>query len=307
MTLAVPLAITGATGFVGQMVLEKLQASGTQVCALTRRNQASDKCVHWVSGTLADEAALAALVGGTSAVIHIAGLTHTPDPEQFEAVNVAGTANVIAACEKAKVKRLVVVSSLAAREPQLSAYGASKLAAEKLVRASQLDWTIVRPPAVYGPRDTEMFELFRSAKWGFIPLPPRGATSLIHVADLADLLVQLVEGEPALCRKKLFEPDDGRIGGWSHQEMAQAIGESVGRRVYAPSLPQWLLSFAAGIDRVVRGDRAKLTADRVGYMCHPNWVARSSHAVPKPLWAPQISSEEGLAQTAQWYRQADWL
>ena len=307
MTLAVPLAITGATGFVGQMVLEKLQASGTQVRALTRRNQASDKCVHWVSGTLADEAALAALVGGTSAVIHIAGLTHTPDPEQFEAVNVAGTANVIAACEKAKVKRLVVVSSLAAREPQLSAYGASKLAAEKLVRASQLDWTIVRPPAVYGPRDTEMFELFRSAKWGFIPLPPRGATSLIHVADLADLLVQLVDAQPALCRKKLFEPDDGRIGGWSHQEMAQAIGESVGRRVYAPSLPQWLLSFAAGIDRVVRGDRAKLTADRVGYMCHPNWVARSSHAVPKPLWAPQISSSEGLAQTAQWYRQADWL
>ena len=299
------LAITGATGFVGSAALDEALGQGHQVRALTRRDQPEREGVTWVKGTLQDTEALGELVAGADAVIHIAGLTNTPDTAEFEIANVAGTQNVIAAMKSAGIKRLVFVSSLSAREPKLSAYGASKARAETLVEASGLDWTTVRPPAVYGPRDVDMFELFRSAKFGMVPLPPRGATSIIHVADLARLLIALAG--PVAPSRMLFEPDDGREGGWSHKELAHAIGAAMGRKVFAPHLPASVLGAAAHADKMLRGDKAKLTADRVGYMCHPNWVVRSDKRVPEKLWQPQISGEDGLKMTADWYKAEGWL
>jgi nucleoside-diphosphate-sugar epimerase len=301
------VAITGATGFVGSHTLEAALVAGHQVRALTRRKQPARDGVAWVRGTLDDEAALGELAAGADSVLHIAGLTNAPDPAQFHAANVTGTANVIAAMQGAGVKRLVFVSSLAARKPDLSAYGASKAEAEALVEASRLDWTTVRPPGVYGPRDVDMLELFRAAKWGVVPLPPGGATSIIHAGDLADLLIRLA-GNAAATRKQIYEPDDGREGGWSHKELAQAIGRAVGRaRVFAPHLPANVLSIAATIDRTFRGANAKLTPDRVGYMCHPNWVSRFDRKVPTAIWQPSINGEEGLKATATWYRREGWL
>ncbi len=303
------IALTGATGFVGSAVLDEALDHGHDVRALTRRAQAPRDGVEWVEGTLGDAAALGRLCEGADVVLHIAGLTNTPDPAEFEIANVTGTAGMIAATKAAKVPRFVFVSSLSAREPGLSAYGASKARAEELVEASGLIWTIVRPPAVYGPRDVDMFELFRSARMGLVPLPPGGGTSLIHSHDLAALLVALADTHgPKAALQKVYEPDDGRQGGWSHKEMAQAIGRAVGRKaVFAPNLPAGILGMAAGVDRLIRGDRAKLTADRVGYMCHPNWIARFDRAVPKDIWEPKIDSEEGLKATAQWYRREGWL
>ncbi|MEL7199022.1 MAG: NAD(P)-dependent oxidoreductase [Pseudomonadota bacterium] len=321
------LAITGATGFVGSAVLEEALANLHFVQALTRRPNPRQKLlkerklaggeiprdgVEWVEGTLDEMGALRELCDGMDAVIHIAGLTNTPDIAQFETANVKGTANVIEAAKRAKVRKFVFVSSLSARKPELSAYGASKALAEELVKASKLDWTIVRPPAVYGPRDVDMFELFRSAKMGVVPLPPAGATSIIHVKDLAELLIALSDTMPlkgpSPIIRKVYEPDDGREGGWSHKELARAIGKAMGRaRVFAPHLPANALTIAAKADKRLRGDKAKLTADRVGYMCHPNWVSRSDRAVPYDIWEPQISGEEGLKQTAEWYRAEGWL
>jgi nucleoside-diphosphate-sugar epimerase len=241
-------------------------------------------------------------VDGADAVIHVAGLTNTPDPAEFEAANVTGTANVLAAMTGTGARRLVFVSSLSAREPKLSAYGASKAKAETLVEASGLDWTTVRPPGVYGPRDVDYLEMFRTAKLGFVPLPPGGASSIIHADDLARLLVALAASNAAPTRKTVYEPDDGREGGWSHKELAQAIGEAVGkRRVFAPHLPRVVLKSAATADRLLRGDRARLTPDRVGYMCHPNWVSRFDRKPPPGIWQPRIAGEEGLKATAEWY------
>lgn len=302
------LAITGATGFVGSAVLAEALAEGHQVRALARRDQAPRAGVEWVRGDLDTAEALAALVAGADAVIHVAGLTNTPDPAAFEAANVTGTANVIAAMQAAGLRRLVFVSSLSARMPGLSAYGASKAKAEDLVEASGLDWTTVRPPGVYGPRDVDYLEMFRTAKLGFVPLPPGGASSIIHADDLARLLVALASGNAAPTKKKVYEPDDGREGGWSHKELAQAIGWAVGKRsVFAPHLPRAVLDAAATADRLIRGDRAKLTADRVGYMAHPNWVSRFDRKPPPGLWQPTIAGEEGLKATAEWYRREGWI
>ena len=301
------LAITGGTGFVGQALLDLLEVQGVSARALARKiPEQARKGVEWVQGDLADHAALSQLVEGADAVIHIAGLVNTPDPAEFETVNVTGTANVIAAAKAAGVRRLIFVSSLAAREPKLSAYGASKAKAEELVQGSGLDWTIVRPPGVYGPRDTEYFDLFRSARWGFVPIPPQGASSIIHVDDLARLLLALQPTVPSINRH-IFEPDDEREGGWSHKELAEAIGKAVGRKIFAPHLSKRVLMAAASLDGLFRGKRAKLTADRVGYMTHPNWVSRFDRMVPAEIWQPRIQGKEGLAATAKWYRDKGWL
>ena len=300
------IAITGATGFVGSAVLDAAAKAGLEVRALTRRRQDARAGVEWVQGDLGDERALRRLLTRASAVIHIAGVVNSPDAVGFEAGNVRGTLNVVNAALAAGISRFVHVSSLSAREPDLSIYGASKRKGERIVAASSLDWTIVRPPAVYGPRDTEMFELFRLARKGIVPLPPAGRISLIHVGDLAALLLALIPGDEDVTGLT-FEPDDGRLGGWSHVEMARAIGMAVGKRPFTLSLPRRVLEWVARADRAVRKDRAKLTLDRVGYMCHPDWTASAALQPPPDRWRPQVETTVGLHATASWYQDMGWL
>lgn len=300
------LAITGATGFVGQALLDRAAKVKLPVRAMARRPQEGRPSVEWIAGDLADTAALDILMQGAEAVIHVAGLV-SADAEGFEAANVIGTLNVIEAARRAGVPRLVFVSSLSAREPELSLYGASKARAEKLVMASGLDWTIVRPPAIYGFRDKEMLELFKAAKWGVIPMPQReGRASYIHVEDLARLLVKLVPGGEGVTGQ-MFEPDDGREQGWSHREIARAIGWAMGRHPYVLHLsPAWLMRAARWGQKLTRG-RFKLTEDRAGYMAHPDWVASASAKVPESLWKPIVPTREGLRATAKWYREQGWI
>lgn len=302
------LALTGATGFVGQALLDEAAKCSTEIRALTRREQAPREGVEWIRGDLHDREALAALVAGADAVLHVAGVVNTPDPTGFHAGNVEGTTGIVEAATAAGVKRFIFVSSLSAREPELSSYGRSKRHAEGIIEASDLDWTIVRPPAIYGPRDREILELFRAAaRWSFVPLPPKGRASLIHVDDLARLLLALVPGGTGVSRHT-FEPDDGEPAGWSHQEMGRAIGRAVGRRkVLTLHIPKPLMLAAARADRLLRGSGAKLTADRVGYMAHPDWVCSPGRSPPADLWTAQIPTQAGLAATADWYRQQGWL
>ena len=261
-------------------------------------------------GDLADSDALARLVAGAEAVLHVAGVVNTPDPAGFHLGNVTGTEALVDAAEAAGVRRFVFVSSLAAREPGLSAYGKSKRHAEEVVQTSGLDWAIVRPPAIYGPRDREMLDLFKAARWGVVPMPPPGRASIVHVDDLARLLLALARPpEPLLAAvtHRMFEPADGREGGWQPARLARAIGRAVGKSVWAPSLPKRMLSGAAWLDRRLRGAKAKLTPDRVGYMCHPDWVSRLDKAPPRELWRAEIPTRDGLIDTAIWYRQQGWL
>ena len=183
----------------------------------------------------------------------------------------------------------------------------SKARAEKLVMASGLDWTIVRPPGIYGPRDTEYLEMFRLARWGLLPVPLReGRSSLIHVDDLARLLLALLPASEEVSHR-VYEPDDGRKQGWSHYELARAIGWAVGRRPWVIHLSRPALERIARADRFVRKHRAKLTLDRVGYMSHPDWVVTHGARPPSSLWRPLIATREGLKATAQWYRDNKWL
>jgi nucleoside-diphosphate-sugar epimerase len=301
----VTIAVTGGTGFVGSRFLDVAVQAGQQVRALTRRAQEQRDSIEWVDGSLEDADSLRRLVTGCTSVVHIAGVINARDPSGFQRGNVDGTLAMLAAATAAGITRFVHVSSLAAREPKLSHYGASKAKAEELVERSGLDWAIVRPPAVYGPGDRETLELFKMANLRLMLLPPSGRVSLLYVDDLARLLLVLVQAEDA--HHLILEPDDGTPGGWSHKELAAAIGEAVGRRNLSLSMPRAMLKIGAVVDQLVRRERAKLSADRAAYLSHDNLVTEPSRRPQPPLWQPQVETRQGLALTAAWYREKGWL
>lgn len=288
------LAITGGTGFVGGALIRHATAAGHRIRALARRPQPDRAGVEWIAGALDDPAALARLCAGADAVVHVAGVVNAPDRAGFVAGNVEGTRAILAAA----AGRFVHVSSLAAREPALSDYGWSKAEAERLVESSPLDWTIVRPPAIYGPGDRDQLDLYRLARFGLALLPPPGRMSLIAVDDLARLLLALAVADGA---RTIFEADDG-TDGLTYAGYARAIGAAVGRPVLPLHLPRALLSLAAAVDRRARGAKARLTADRVAYLCHPDWTIDPRKRPPAALWTPAIATPQGLADTARWYR-----
>lgn len=299
------LAITGATGFVGGRLLRDAVAAGHEVRALTRREQTAMDKVTWIPGTLADRTGLSELTRDSDAIIHVAGAISAEDREGFAAVNVAGTLNLLRSAEETGAKRFIHVSSLAAREPQVSDYGWSKAEAEREVQSSLLDWTIVRPPAVYGPGDRETLELFRMANRRVVVLPPRGRLSIIHVSDLARLLLACLDAPESV--GQTYEPDDGTYNGMSHRQFAQALGRAVGKRVTTLSMPAALVRAGARLDRLFRREGAKLTPDRARYFCHPDWVSRDALMPPEKLWKPAIGCDQGLRETARRYREKGWL
>lgn len=291
------VAVTGATGFVGRAVVDRAAGSGLSLRALTRRAQPSRAGITWIAGALDKPESLATLVEGADAVLHIAGVVNAPDREGFAAGNVDGTRAMVEATKAAGIKRFVHVSSLSAREPELSIYGWSKRQAENEVTESGLDWTIVRPSGIYGPHDTEWLDVFRTARLGLSFMPPPGKLSLIAVEDFARLLTILVATDGP---RAALEVDDGQV--LTHAELASAMGAAVGRRVMTLHLPKGLLNLGARIDRKLRGPGAKLTADRVGYLCHPDWTADPAKRPSPELWQPAIALSKGLADTARWYR-----
>ncbi|MEE4348627.1 MAG: NAD(P)H-binding protein [Pacificimonas sp.] len=296
------LAITGGTGFVGGHTINAALAAGHSVRALTRRDQPARGDVTWVHGSLFDPSSLERLAEGADAVIHIAGVVNANDRAGFDAGNVAGTEAMLAAAEARGVSRFIHVSSLSAREPLLSLYGASKARADDRVRASALDWTIVRPPAVYGPGDTEMLDLYRLARRGFAVAPGKGRFSLIYVTDLARALLALAATE--LGKHQTFEIADAD-GPQTHGTMAALIGGALGTRPTVVPVPPAALKVGAALDLVrgkVTGTLPKLSFDRARYIAHPDWTADAQPLRDLGIWQPGMPAAKGVAATADWYR-----
>ena len=299
------LAITGATGFVGQRLLRLAVAAGHSINALARSPQPDMAGVTWVFGDLMASAIPDALCDNTDVVIHVGGVINPRHSADFLNANVGGTERVVQAAVQAGVRRFIHVSSLAAREPDLSRYGASKAASEVLFPNADLDWSIVRPPAVYGPGDRETLELFRMAKQGVSLVPRQGSASYIHVDDLCAALLTLALGTAGV--GQTFEPDDGHPGGYTHSQFARLIGSAIGRDQIVVPIPDIGLRIAAALNTAAAAfarTSPKLSFDRASYFAHPDWVSRG---LAIPGWSPKISAEPGLAATAQWYREAGWL
>jgi 2-alkyl-3-oxoalkanoate reductase len=301
------VALTGATGFVGRAVLDRLLARGHHVKALVRAGKSlpAQAGLETVAGTLQDDQALQSLTDDCQVVIHVAGAISGFDYTDFAATNVHGTEQLIKAIQqRAPGARLIHVSSLAAREPDLSAYAASKRDGELAVKNSQLDWTIIRPPAVYGPEDPAMRPLWQALARGWLPRigPSNARFSLLHVDDLASALLAL--SETADFRRELFCLHDGHDHGYGWNDLASIAGQVRGRPVRTLGLPRWLLAGTARANWLgarISGCRPPvLLPGKLPELAHSDWVCDNTQLPGCPNWTPRMKLQDCLTDLPGW-------
>ncbi len=314
--------LTGATGFVGSHLAEALVARGDVVVALARRPASSDFLSGLgatpAPGALDDAAKLAAALEGVDVVYHVAGLTAAVDEAGFLAVNERGTRQLLDAVRRAApgVRRFVFVSSQAALGPSrpgeqlaedadthpITAYGRSKLAGERAVRGADIPWTIVRPPAVYGPRDREFLRLFRLVKRGIAPVFGWGRQqlSLVYVTDLAEALVRAGTVEGA--RGQVYHAAHPEVV--LSRDVGKAIGRAIGRTPVVLPVPGALAApivGAIGRAAAAAGKPSVVNADKLAEFLAPAWLLSVEKAERELGWRAAHDLAAGMAKTAEWY------
>lgn len=308
------VALTGSTGFVGRALIDRLTAAGWRVKALTRQANAlppNDR-VEPILGSLEDKTSLAKLVDKADAIIHSAGLTATAFSRKFDVVNSLGTSAIArAAANLSPPPKFIMISSLAARSPEISAYGASKRRGEDHLRQifDGLDWQIIRPPAVYGPGDKGTLILFRMFAHGWALKYSRyGRFSLINIADLTAAIHTLLETQ--IKSGQIFELDDGQPNGHNWDAVIDQARQQFTRNIKAFVPPKALLrsvaAAATGIS-ITTGRRPILTQDKINELIHPDWVCCNNLLGTHVDWQPQISISQGFLQTVEWYIKMGWI
>ena len=323
--------VTGATGFVGRHTAEALAARGHRVRCLVRpptdpRSLAAAG-FEVLRGHLLDQAARAAAVAGADAVVHVAGMIAARSFHEMRRANVEGAGRIAASCRRvpAPPRRFVLVSSLAAAGPSLrdvpmredepprpvSRYGLSKLLGERAVaRALPLatERVVIRPPAVYGPRDRGILPFFQAAARGIRPrigTRPR-RLSLVSGIDLADAIRRAVEA-PAAAGRTYFVAD---AESYELSDVLRRIGAAGGTRGRVVPLPEAVVRLVGVLAEEVahaRGQVPLFSRDKVREFLAPGWECDASRARSELGWAPARTLDAGLAETAAWYREAGWL
>jgi nucleoside-diphosphate-sugar epimerase len=329
----VKIFVTGGTGFVGSHLVEALLAQNDDVTCLVRsldkaeRLFPSDNRPTFVRGDLNDLDALTQGCERVDAVFHLAGLTAARNRTEFLAVNGHATRTVATVAKKAApdLRRFVYVSSLAAAGPTtrgnpltedatsqpVSDYGWSKRAGEEAIRASGMPWTIVRPPTVYGPRDTEVYKVFKLAKLGLSVFFGDGSQelSLVYATDLADALVRSVS--PAAENRVFFTcHPEIRTSREFATAIYRAVKKSESGRPMTVGVPGplargilWMTGMAASLAR-----RATLlNADKANEFLAEAWTCSSQAMTEATGWQPSTDLSAGLRQTVDWYESAKWL
>lgn len=309
------VAITGATGFIGRHLVAAFARAGWRVRLLLRRDPVIDE---WrdlrpeiVAGSLHDRAALERLVDGASAVVHLAGLIKAVSREAFMQVNRDG-AKALASIAYAHAPRthFLHVSSLAAREPGLSDYAASKRAGEDAARdAFGAPITVLRPPAVYGPGDRETLVFFQLARQRLVPLlgPAQARAAMIHVADLCRLIVMLAGAAP---RDAVLTAADAHPAGYRWEEVlgaaARAVGNPAPRFVRAPLALLRAVALAGDVGKRL-GSANMLSSQKLRELRHPDWSVSAQELAQVEGWTPVFDLESGFADAVSGYRAAGWL
>lgn len=316
--------LTGATGFLGEHLVAALQAHGHEVRALVRATSRTEALegagVEVRVGRLDAPTELAAVAAGVDAVVHAAGGGIVRRREDMRRLNRDGTANLLAACP-ATVRVFVLVSSVAAHGPSpadepatedraeapISAYGQSKLAAERVLFARERPFVsiAIRPPALYGPGEHRMVDLFRAAARGVVPMVhPEGTLSLLHGADCAHLIARALE-RPVAGTYFAAEPQVYR-----RREMAEAIGRAVGRPVRVVAVPPWALQLAGAVSEGwgrLRDRPVMFSRDKVADMSQPHQTCDPSLAMATFEWEPRQRFDAGAREALADYRRRGWL
>jgi 2-alkyl-3-oxoalkanoate reductase len=302
------VALTGATGFIGSVVARRLRCAGWTVRSLirTKPNRAchpQGDCA-WVEGDLTDPRGLVPFVNGADAIVHCAGVVRGASRTQFNHVNVDGVAHLVRAASRAQpAPRFLLISSLAARQPHLSLYAASKRGGEEVLEAQGLmEWAAFRPPAVYGPGDRELLPLLRWASrgMGFRVGRAERRFSLLYVDDLAEAVCRWLDARPG--RPSIYELDDGHEGGYTWDDVMHTIEGLCSRRVFRVNVPVTAVFLAAvlnGLAGRLFGRSPMLTRGKFREITHPDWCCNNGPITDEYGWAPRVSLEEGLRRTLE--------
>jgi nucleoside-diphosphate-sugar epimerase len=308
------VALTGGTGFIGQHLIDALAREGWRVKALTRHPGGlpeNDK-IQQVTGILEDPSALRELVTDVQAVIHAGGRITARNLNEFESSNVLGTENLIrAAVEQPNPPTVIYISTIAAREPHLSHYAATKREGETRLRniGESLDWQIIRPPVVYGPGDKQTLKLFRQFKSGFaLELGSGGRFSMIYVDDLISAILYVLNDFAQ--NSNIYELDDGHQNGYSWSEVVDEASRKLKRRVTNIAVPrgvQHLIAASGTIASAISKKPPILSRGKINEFAHTDWVAKSNLLSDFTDWQSNINLREGISRTIDWYVSHGWL
>jgi nucleoside-diphosphate-sugar epimerase len=303
------IAITGATGFIGGTLIKRLASSGRKIQALIRpasiHKQPCNGAVKWIKGDLEDVASLRQLLHGADVIVHCAGAVRGATQEDFNRINVDGVARLAqTAVEQQLPPRFLLMSSLAALEPQLSAYASSKQQGERVLMdtAGKIDWAILRPSPVYGPGEREMLPVLRWMAKGVAPLlgSGHGRFPLLYADDLAEAVIQLLDYGRG--QRLAYELDDGHPAGYSWQDVIQTIARLRGAPVVRIKVPLVLVRLIAIINLAAArtvGYAPMLTPGKIREISHCAWSVDNTAFNQNTGWSPKVDLAEGLRRTLQ--------
>jgi nucleoside-diphosphate-sugar epimerase len=320
--------VTGGTGFIGSHLVETLLQDGWRVRCLIRETSSRRFLGHddieFSIGTLDNKYSLINSLKGVRTVFHLAGRIKGKNREDFFKTNQEGTRNLLEAVRESKVKldQFILVSSLAAAGPSpdghllnedetprpVSFYGESKLAAEREAEffSNDIPISILRPPAVYGPRDTETLRLIKLAgsRLRCIPGGDKNIFSALHVSDMVDAL--LLASRRSDQRLRVYFIGDGKEYNW--REAFSIIRKILEKNSFAITIP-WgpALATIKMLARLFPRSTAGFYLDKINEMNHNYWVCSINRAQDELGFKPKYNLKEGLRDTIHWYQQAGWL
>lgn len=319
--------ITGASGFVGSHAADVMVEAGWKVRCLVRpsssRRWLEHLPVEYALGDVSADAGLDSACADCEAVIHAAGVTNAIRNRDYYEINARGTERVWRAAAGAGVRRFVLISSLAAAGPSststpqdesdrphpINVYGKSKLAAEELVLRAPgpPEAVVVRPPAVYGPRDPDVLTMIKAARTGVMPLPLSGRRELvmIHAADLARGIRLALEKSPP---GGVYFLTDGNL--YTVPRIAEAIGKALGRRVRTIPVPKpvwWIAALGGEIGNRLFSLPCPINLERYKQLQADGWTASDSRARRVLGYHSEFDIDRGMEETIRWYRRVGWI
>jgi nucleoside-diphosphate-sugar epimerase len=316
--------VTGATGFIGSHLCEELAKRGYKVTCLVKKTSnlkwIEDLNLNLVEGDCVKRESLLDVVDDYDYIFHLAGLTKARSGDEFFHINTKGTENLIKTISerKPKLKRFIYLSSLAAAGPcksgvpvqedtcpsPVSDYGKSKLEGEKAVLnyKDSIPITILRPPAVYGPRDKDMLVLFKMIKKGIFFDLGKCYYSLLYVDDLIQGIILSAESKEA--EGKIYFLSDPKF--YTGKEIAMAISSALDVKAMPLKVPKFAMPFFAFIGEKIN-KQGIINRDRVKDFRHTYWICDSSKAKEELGFIPKVGIKEGIKWTADWYRIHKWL
>ena len=319
--------VTGGTGFVGSHLVERLLELGCEVRCLVRKDPKwlKDLPVTFIMGTLHDEPALRSGIEEAQFVFHVAGRTRGRNREEFTKDNVEGTENLLRlGVTASSLERILITSSLAAigeAESQIanestpmrpvSEYGRSKAEMERMIQgySDRVPTTVIRPPAVYGPRETDIFTFFQTVSKGFCPIvgsSGKEALSLVHVNDLVQGCL-LAAANPSSESMTYFVGSERQ---YSWGEIRDHTTSALDRRALTLVIPKVALPIVGFVSEMMgrmMGSYPPLNREKAREISRATLMCDSELAMRQLGYRPSMGLDEGIRTTMEWYRTEGWI